>query len=154
MGEVRVADEDDIAALVELMADFYAESDYVLDPEAAVASFSRLQADPGLGQVWLVEDDGQPAGYIVLTVGFSMEYGGLRGFVDDLYVRPVFRRRGLATAALAELRRECVRREVRAVDVEAGPDNEAALEVYRRAGFTDTGRLLLAAPLASPVHIT
>jgi GNAT superfamily N-acetyltransferase len=88
----------------------------------------------------------------VLTVGFSMEYGGLRGFVDDLFVRAPFRGRGVAGAGLEAVRRAASALGVRALLVETGAENAAARRVYERAGFVDTGRLLLAAPLAAPVH--
>lgn len=94
------------------------------------------------------------AGYIVLTLSFSMEYGGLQGFVDDLFVREPYRGRGLATAALEEVRRTCEILCVRALHVEVGPANDTARGVYRRNGFEDSGRLLLTLPLAAPVHDT
>ncbi|HKP74776.1 MAG TPA: GNAT family N-acetyltransferase, partial [Longimicrobiaceae bacterium] len=101
---VRPATSDDLPALVELMREFYAESDYPLPEENARRTFATLLAEPRLGGVWLMEVDGEPAGHVVLTVCFSMEYGGLRGFVDDLFVRPRFRGRGMAAAGLAALR--------------------------------------------------
>jgi len=102
---VRIAGPVDVPELVELMVDFYAEAGYPLPFAAAARTFTTLLGDPRLGRVWMMEADGEPAGYVVLTVSFSMEYGGLRGFVDDLFVRSGFRGRGLAAAALDELRR-------------------------------------------------
>ena len=151
---VRAAQPDDVPALVALMRDFYAESGYPLPDAAAARTFATLVGDPSLGLVLLVEADGAPAGYLALTVGFSMEYGGLRGFVDDLFVRPAARGRGLAAAALDEARRACEARGVRALCVEVGPDAEGARRVYGRAGFEDTRRTLLARALAAPVHLT
>jgi hypothetical protein len=55
-----------------------------------------------------------------------MEYGGVIAFVDDLFVRPPFRRAGLATAALAQVRNFCMEQGVRALFVETGRDNVAA----------------------------
>lgn len=150
---VRAARPDDVPALVALMGEFYAESGYPLPEAAAARTFAALVGDPALGQVWVLEADGAPAGYLALTVGFSMEHGGLRGFVDDLFVRPPARGRGLAAAALAEARRACAARGVRALCVEVGPANDGARRVYARAGFRDTARLLLAQPLAAPVHL-
>ena len=149
----RAATADDIPTLVELMREFYAESDFPLPEENARLMFAALLAEPRLGGVWLMEADGEPAGHIVLTVCFSMEYGGLRGFVDDLFVRPAFRGRGLAAAGLAALRADAEARGVRALLVEAGPANDVALRVYRRAGFEDGGHLLMTLPLATPVHV-
>jgi GNAT superfamily N-acetyltransferase len=134
------------------MIDFYAEGGFTLARAAAERTFRTLLAAPDLGTVWLLESGREPAGFVVLTVSFSMEYGGLRGFVDDFFVSRPFRRRGLGVAALQAVKDECLRRGVRALLVETGPDNEAALAVYRRAGFRDTGHLLLALPLGPPVH--
>lgn len=99
-----------------------------------------------------MEHGAEPAGFVVLTVSFSMEYGGLRGFVDDLYVRPASRGRGLAARGLDAVRRAAVARGVRALHVEVGPENDAARRLYARSGFADGGRLLLTLPLAAPVH--
>jgi GNAT superfamily N-acetyltransferase len=152
MDLVRTASTADVGALASLMIEFYSEADFALPRAAAERTLSALIAAPGLGQVWILECDGDPAGFVVLTVAFSMEYGGLRGFVDDFFVRKHYRRRGLGAQALAEVKRACAARGVRALVVETGPSNDEALRVYRRAGFADTGRLLLALALAGPVH--
>jgi GNAT superfamily N-acetyltransferase len=149
---VRPALQSDVAALVGLMRAFYAESAYPLPVAQATATFSGLLAAPELGSVWMMEADGQPAGFVVLTVAFSMEYGGLRGFVDDLFVAPQFRRLGLAAAALETVKRACLARGIRALLVETSASNAPALRVYRRAGFDDTGRLLMTVPLAPALH--
>jgi len=150
MNRVRPAGPDDVEELASLLIEFHAEAGFQRTRAEAAGKFRPLLAAPELGQVWLLEADGQPAGFVVLTVCFSMDHGGLRGFVDDLFVRKAFRRRGLASAALEEVRRECTRRGGRSLLVETGAENEAALRVYRRAGFSDTGHLLLTLKLVAP----
>ncbi len=149
---VRVAREDDIPALVALMAEFYEEAGYALPRDAAAKAFAALIAEPRHGCVWFVEVDGEPTGYIVLTLGFSMEYGGLRGFVDDFFVRPAGRRKGLGTAVLEAVKQRCHELGVRALFVETGPQDHPARALYARAGFKENGRMLLALPLAPPLH--
>jgi GNAT superfamily N-acetyltransferase len=127
---VREAVAADVPALVALMQEFYAESGYPLDAAAAGRTFDALLAAPALGRAWLLLADEVPAGFVVLTVSFSMEYGGLHGAVDDLFVRPDARRRGLADAGLATLRAAALERGVRAVHVEVGPDSGAGLRLY------------------------
>ncbi len=151
---VRPATPQDVPALVALMTAFYAESDYPLPAASATRAFSALLADDRLGGAWLAELDGAAAGHVVLTVSFSMEYGGLRGFVDDLYVRPDARRRGVGAALLAAVRDACAGRGVRAMHVEVGPENTGARQLYAEAGYTDSGHLLLTLPLEAPVHDT
>lgn len=149
---VRAATAADVPALVALMRDFYGEADFELPTAAAARTFEQLLARPALGGIWLMEADAAPAGFVVLTVAFSMEFGGLRGFVDDLFVAPAYRRRGLAGAALDTVREACVARGVRALLVETSSANEQAVRVYSRAGFTDTGRMLMTLPLAPATH--
>src|SRR5512141_1646956 len=120
---VRRAATGDIDALVGLMHDFYAESGFGLDHAWAAGSFARLLADPALGCIWLALDGALPAGHAVLTWRYTMEHGGLSGYVDDLYVSPEFRRTGTATALLAQLFAECRVRGCKSVQVEAGESN-------------------------------
>ena len=150
--EIRAATDADIPTLVGLMTSFYAEADLPLPVAAATRAFETLLADEQLGGVWLASIDGEPAGHVVLTVCFSMEYGGLRGFIDDLYVRSAVRGRGVGAGLLAAARASAVERGVRALHVEAGPDNQTARRLYARAGYVDSGHLFLSLPLAAPVH--
>lgn len=152
MSGIRAAAIDDVARLVELMTDFYAESDLVLPSVPAAGAFEQLLSDDRLGRAWILEAEGRVAGYAVLTLGYSMEYGGLRGFVDDFYIRPQFRGRGVGTAALAEVRRACMELGVRALVAEVGRDDRTAQAAYRKSGLADTGNMLMALPLAPPVH--
>ena len=131
----RRATLNDIPTLVELMEAFYAESGLSLDQPWAVESFRALLADETRGAVWIVARDGEAAGYIVLTVRHSMEYGGLNGFIDDFYVRPAFRRHGLGQAAVDTLLAEAMQRGLKALHVEAARDRTAARELYDRLGF-------------------
>jgi GNAT superfamily N-acetyltransferase len=148
---IRLATLTDVDALVLLMQQFYAETGRTLSAHAASRTFESLLDDSRLGQVWMIEFDGHPAGFVVLTVSFSMEYGGLRGFVDDFFVSPTYRHRGLGHAALEEVKRACRRRGVRALLVETVPENTPALNAYRSVGFEDSGRCLLTLPLADPL---
>ncbi len=143
----------DIPNLLELMAEFYAEAGYALDRERAKAGFATLLKDHQLGSVWLIDSAGTPVGYVVLTHCFTMEYGGNVGFVDDFFVRPTSRRCGLGTTMLRDLRAHCLEIGVRALFVEVAPENTAAQEVYRRAGFGHTARQLLSLALAPPSHL-
>jgi GNAT superfamily N-acetyltransferase len=149
---IRVAQLTDVAMLATLMIEVYAEADFPLSHEAAERAFELLIRSPERGVIWILECDATPAGFIVLTVMYAMEYGGLRGFVDDFYVRPQFRKRGLGGQALAIVKAHCLARGVRALFVQTGPDNDVAQRVYKRAGFTDTGHLLFVQPLAAPIH--
>jgi GNAT superfamily N-acetyltransferase len=153
MYEIHSASLRDIPALIGLMAEFYGESGFPLPEANARAAFAALLSDPRLGGGWIAREDDAALGHVVLTVGFSMEYGALRGFVDDLFVRPQARGRGVAGALIDAVVADCRARDVRALLVEVGPDNGPGRRVYEKAGLVETGHLLLARPLAPPLHI-
>ena len=151
---MRRALPGDIATLVALMAEFYAESDYGLDQQLAKKAFAAILSDERLGYVWLIDDEGKVVGYVVLTLRFGMEYGGLMACVDDLFVVPHSRNKGLTTAALLRVRDFCKSIGIRAITVEVHLDNGPAQALYRRAGFAEApDRRLLALALASPAHV-
>jgi len=163
---VRAAGPADAKELAGLMRAFYAEAGLDLDEDRAATAFRGLLADPRLGRVWLIEGAGAAAvssektapvqsadGYVVVTFAFAMEYGGTVAVLDDSFVRPEARGEGLGSAALAAVRRACEDLGVRALRVEVGDDNAAALAVYRSTGFEPlAGHAVMALSLSSPLH--
>lgn len=142
----------DIPPLVALMQEFYAEAAIPLDPAWATQAFASLLEDPRRGATWLLERDGAPVGHVVLSLRFAMEFGGLLGYVDDLFVRPAARRSGAAAAGLAALMAECRRLGCRALEVEVGADNAGAQALYMRIGMRaiNDGREMLRMVFDSP----
>jgi ribosomal protein S18 acetylase RimI-like enzyme len=96
-----------------------------------------------LGHVWLIDEGGAPAGYAVMTLGYSLEFGGRDAFVDELYIRPAYRRRGLGRRAVEVVATYCRDTGVQALHLEVGRENEAAQALYRQAGFADRRHWLL-----------
>jgi GNAT superfamily N-acetyltransferase len=142
----------DVQHLVTMMAEFYSESAYTLNLRRATEAFTLLLADERLGHVWLIQANSKNVGYVVVTFCHSMTYGGLSAIVDDFFVQSAFRGTGLGKAAMAEVRSFCATRGIRAIHVETGRDNAAALAVYRRVGFCETDHVHLAMGLADPTH--
>ncbi|HEY8259283.1 MAG TPA: GNAT family N-acetyltransferase [Gemmatimonadales bacterium] len=149
---LRQAGAHDLADLLKLMHEFYAEAGYSLNPDRARAAFLPLLAPGHLGLVWLAELDGQVAGHLVLTFCYSMEYGGRSAFVDDLFVRPTLRNRGVARTLVRHARAVCEKLGVRAMHLEVSRMNGPAQTVYRAVGFDSTDRELLTLALAAPTH--
>ena len=133
--QIRTALTSDTGTLVALMEEFYAASGYTFDQERVRYAFDQLLATPCLGQVWIAEEKGQSLGYVVLTIGFSMEYGGYDAFVEDLYVRPAYRQSGLGGKLLEHLVADCRRPNVRAIHLEVGRDNAAAKNLTHSLSF-------------------
>lgn len=144
----------DARLLLEMMTEFYGESGYPVDAPRALLAFERLLDDERLGAAWILEAEGRTAGYAVMTLGYSMEYGGRDAFVDDLFVRSAFRGRGLGRQAIAAIRAESERLGVRALHLEVDRGNTAAQALYRKAGFAGNDRQLLTLQLGDPLHVS
>jgi ribosomal protein S18 acetylase RimI-like enzyme len=76
----------------------------------------------------------------------------MAAIVDDFFIQPEFRGAGLGKAAMQEVRSYYASQGIRAIHVQTGRDNAAALAVYRRAGFVDTNLVHLTLGLADPTH--
>ena len=72
--------------------------------------------------------------------------GDRHAYVLLLYVDPVHRRRGLATALLDQAEAWAQQRGDRQIGLQVFPDNAAAMALYRQRGY-DTASLWLAKPL-------
>jgi ribosomal protein S18 acetylase RimI-like enzyme len=146
---VREATKADVAGLVGLMQEFYEESAFALDREWAAATFHSLFASPEQGKVWIALADQAPVGHAVLSLRFTMEHGGLSGYIDDLFVKAAFRRRGYGRLLLSQLRHHCQRIGCKSLQVEVGATNYGALALYEHFGIRVAcdGRVLASGPL-------
>jgi len=143
MVEVEIAAAPAAPAVLDLMERFYAEDRYPFDREKARAALEPFLADPALGRAWLFKDGGAAVGYFVLTLGWSLEYGGRDAFVDELFVSPSHRGRGLGRRALEVIDEACRELGVHALHLEVEKNNVRAAELYRKRGFEDHDRRLM-----------
>lgn len=124
---------DRLAALVEA---FHIEADISSTPEQRMAGIAPLLDGIPHGCAYLIGPPRAPIGYVVITFGWSVEFGGLDAIIDELYIRPGVRGRGIASEALIALPRALAGGGLRAVHLEVDKTNEKALKLYKRAGFS------------------
>jgi GNAT superfamily N-acetyltransferase/heme-degrading monooxygenase HmoA len=137
------AREEDLDALLALMARYYGEDGYPFDAAAARRAARELLRDPALGCVWVMRDGAEIVGYAVLALGWSLEYRGRDAFLDELYVLPGHRGRGLGARVLALVQETARALGVNALHLEVERDKPAAAARYRGAGFVDHDRCLM-----------
>jgi ribosomal protein S18 acetylase RimI-like enzyme len=126
-----------------LMARLYAEDSGAFNRERARRASQYLLEHPEYGAIWLIQVGGQTIGYVVLTLGYSLEFDGQFGLLDELYIEGPWRGQGIGTEALAFVERECRARGLAAVRLEVAHRNTGALQLYRRAGFETHDRHLM-----------
>jgi GNAT superfamily N-acetyltransferase len=143
----RPANPTDVEALLKLQVAYYADDGYPFVETEARACWERLLGQPDNGRAWVAEHDGRLVGYSVLTFGYSLEYRGRDAFVDELYVAPEWRGRGLGREALSIIDAACAAAGVRALHLEVERNKETARGLYRRWGFVEHDRVLMTKPI-------
>lgn len=139
---VRLRPEDRLQAQ-ELMLAYYAEDGHEYRADVADAALEAILAGTAPAWFWLIECDGAVAGYVCVTGGFSLEVGAGDFFLDEIYIVPQARGRGLGQAAIAFAESEAKARGARRLCLEVQPDNTRAADLYRRCGYESHGRPLL-----------
>jgi len=147
MTTFRPAAAADVDGIVGLMRAFYADDGYPFDEATARAALAGLAREPARGAVWVAEADGGIAAYLIVTLGYSLECGGLDAMVDEVVVAEGARGRGLGREALAVAEAYCRRAGVRVLRLEVEPDKDGAQRLYQRVGFVEHRRRLMSKPL-------
>ena len=107
--EIRLArpgDEAEIVAMIHELAEFERAAEQCTVNEKLITA--ALFGDDRVGFCHIAEVDGAAAAAALWFRNFSTWDGVAGIYLEDLFVRPRFRRRGLARALLASLARECV----------------------------------------------
>jgi GNAT superfamily N-acetyltransferase len=104
----RPGDETELTAMIHELAEFERASDQCTVTERQLRE--ALFGDQPTVYAHLVEVDGETAAAALWFRNFSTWDGVAGVYLEDLYVRPRFRRRGLARKMLATLARECLER--------------------------------------------
>jgi ribosomal protein S18 acetylase RimI-like enzyme len=139
---LTLAKPEHLDRLIALVTAFHAEEGIKLSDDARAAGVSPLLDGIPHGAAYLIGPPRAPIGYIVITFGWSVEFGGLDAIIDELYIRPGVRGRGIASEALIALPRALASGGLRAIHLEVDRDNAAAVKLYRRAGFQTRDRYL------------
>lgn len=144
----RVAAPADLGRVVELVAALLGEHSLAPARARLEAAVTRLLSDPGLWRVLVAESDGEVVGVAVLSWAFSLEQGGRSAWLDEIFVAPEHRGRGIGAGLLDAACEAASQGGACAIDleVEAGHDRVATL--YERRGFRRHQRQRWFLPLA------
>lgn len=137
----------DLALLQDLVQEFHAIEQLPFDPEIDRRVLIHFLTDQSLGQAWLIQQNAEVIGYLILTLGYSLEYRGQDAFIDEFYLRPSYRRQGIGTQTLAFAEEVCKTLNVQALHLEVDFENPNAQRLYRKVGYQLHDRFLMTKPL-------
>ena len=140
---LHLAKPTDLPKLMTLVTAFHAEMGIQSEETGLERALIPLLEGSPYGAVYLMGPARAPIGYVILTFGWSVEFGGMDAFIDELFIRPAVRGRGMASDALQSLRKMLRSAGVMAVHLEVDRDDEKAQRLYSRAHFQMRDRFCL-----------
>ena len=132
---LHLATDEDIDRVLPLVAAYHRMEGIGSDDEARRAAVMPLLNGSSLGCVYLIGPRTAPLGYIAIAVGWSIEFGGMDGFIDEFYIRDAVRGRGVGSEVLNTLLPKLDKAGVKALHLEAAKDRPRLARLYARAGF-------------------
>ena len=133
--DLRTAGLNDLDLVLDLMQGLYACDHIPFDLARARRALLELLADPSLGEIHLVQADGEAIGYAVLTLGYSLEFAGKYALLDELFIREAFRGKGAGRKVLLILEDLCRAMGLQALRLEVERKNRGARDLYTKMGF-------------------
>jgi GNAT superfamily N-acetyltransferase len=136
--DIRPVTTSDISALLPLVEQYWLFEDIAgFDSARAGRELERALADERLASGWIAFARGEPVGYLLAVYVFSLEHLGLTAEIDEFFVLPSARGKGVGDALLKLAEGEFARRGCTNVALQLGRGNDGARDFYRRHGYAE-----------------
>ncbi|MCX6665026.1 MAG: GNAT family N-acetyltransferase [Euryarchaeota archaeon] len=132
----RDSDEENITLL---MNEFYTEDIYVknITTEKIKKTFHELKLHPEKGDIFVAEDDAKIIGYALLINYWSNEFGGNILYIDELFIQPAYRGKGIGTKIINYIIEQKINAPV-AIQLEVTKQNKKGIKFYKKFGFAES----------------
>ncbi|MEO0354542.1 MAG: GNAT family N-acetyltransferase [Cyanobacteria bacterium P01_A01_bin.3] len=142
--QLRSATPDDTATIFQLIQTL---AEYEKLAHEVTGSLNQLQAalfgDRPAAEVLLADVEGEAAGFALFFPTYSSFEGKPGIYLEDLFVRPTFRRQGIAKALLSRLAKLVLERQGCRLEWAVLDWNTPAIEFYQRIGAEQLGHRCL-----------
>lgn len=143
MVEFKYLEDYQIETITTMMQDFYSIDNYPINLETSKKLFEEFIANENLGKCWLIFDENEIVGYVILTLIFSFEYRGKIAFLDELYIQESSRGKGIGKETISFIKEEVEKLNVKLIYLEVENHNEIAQKMYLANDFVIHNRKLL-----------
>ena len=144
---LRLAGIQDAGLLMEFIKAYYTFDEIPLDPERIRPALEELLSGDSLGRAWLIETEGNDAGYLLATFGYDLEFGGRIATITEFYIQPEYRRGGLGTQTIEFVEKTLRASGVKTLELQVERTNRKALLFYTKNGFRGHDRIPLSKPI-------
>ena len=131
---LTLASIGDLGKVAPLVAAFHSEGALTIEPQRIAAVTHLFEGTP-LGALYLIGPRVTPIGYVVVSHGFSIEFGGPDAFIDKIYICTLVRGKGIGVESLLQICKILKAGDTKAVHLEVDQTNTVAQRLYSRDGF-------------------
>jgi ribosomal protein S18 acetylase RimI-like enzyme len=132
--EVRPARTEEIEEMLPLIRAYCEFYETEPDDEGLRSMFETLISEPSQGAIFIARDGGKAVGFATLDWKWSSLKAARIGYLEDLFVDPETRGRGIADALIEICAARCRELGMPAMEWLTAPDNHRAQKVYDRTG--------------------
>lgn len=133
---LHLASPDDLTSLLTLVQRRHEETGQSADPEQLRRALTPLTQGGPEGAAYLLGPARAPVGYVLTTFAWSLMDAAYTAHIEDLYIRPQIRGRGIASEAIAALARALRTGGIASLRA-ALPAGGPGAGLARRTGFTE-----------------
>jgi len=136
---VAAANIETLDAVLTLVGSQFEEHQIDVPPDALSEAVRVPLTDPTRGAIFLAFDP-EPIGVAVMAFAWTLEHGGLVAWLDELFVVPACRGRGVGRRLLLRILDAAREAGCRAVELEVEAEHARAAHLYAREGFAPLSR--------------
>ena len=138
MVEIRQAAAGDVPGLLPLVEEYWKfEGISGFESSRVAAQLDRLLSEPRLGAGWIATASGVAVGYLLAVYVFSLEHLGITAEIDEFFVAPAQRGRGIGSELLKVAESECRHVGCTNVSLQLSRHNSSARAFYRRHEYAE-----------------
>lgn len=139
---VRPIEGDDLDALLALCREHaaYEKAEFFENGQIERWRAALFSTQPTM-YCWVAVDNGDPCGFMTVTVDFATWTAEYFAHMDCLFLQKPYRGRGLGRLFFDKLRDFCVNRQYKLVQWQTPPDNKLGISFYRRVGAYEKPKL-------------
>jgi len=131
----QICSIDDLDALIELVKAFHRETNIHCDESNLMQTLENIISNEKIGKIWFIRQKASNVGYIAVSFGFSLEFGGFDAFVDEFFIHPQYRGCGLGHETLKQVKRHLHDLGIDALHLEVSKTEAGVISFYEKHGF-------------------
>ena len=133
----------EIDVIIKMMQEFYAIDDYSLEVDLSKNLFKEFIENENLGKSYLIYNNIEIVGYVIMTFIFSFEYKGRMAFFEELFINKASRGLGIGKLAIDFIKQEAEKANVKMMYLEVENHNEIAQKLYLANDFVIHNRRIM-----------